>query len=142
MQKYFILCRTNLNTNKKITQENIDKTDWSKKNRTIIFTTYYLYRRVSFVVHSGYHLQRNCGCSAIALASCLHPQVALSSIFDSLFRASPLRLPMFIFQFSIFGFTSSNNPEALYRRRNKCKTLCVKSQKRNFCSHPETCSRM
>lgn len=56
-------------------------------------------------MRSGPHLQRNWGCSATELASCLHPQVELSNIFDSLFRTSPLRLPMFIFQFSILSFT-------------------------------------
>ncbi|KAG7230798.1 hypothetical protein INR49_019612 [Caranx melampygus] len=68
------------------------------------------------LVSSG-SLQRNSGCLDIASASCLHPQVELSSIFANLFRTSSLRVPMLIFHSSIFSFVSPNKPRELPDKR-------------------------
>lgn len=57
------------------------------------------------VMPSRSHLQRKFGCSDTALASCLHPQLELSNMLDSLFRTCSLRAPTLILRSSIFKQT-------------------------------------
>lgn len=54
------------------------------------------------------HLQRRFGCSDTRWASCLHPQVKLSSIAPSLSRASLPRAPSSILRSPIFDWSKQN----------------------------------
>ncbi len=70
------------------------------------------------------HLQRNFGCSDTALASCLHPQVELSNIFDSLFKTSSLSVLILILHSSMFVCVTTDKRDTKLKLYVQKYVLC------------------
>lgn len=65
-------------------------------------------------MRSRTHLHWNLGCFAAAVASCLHPQVELSNIWDSLIKTFSFKASMHILNPSIFVFFNKQNFRGLW----------------------------